>query len=213
MDWSRPHPYDPALSEAIGLVAYESAVLDDVLRQAIDELFYDDSYTWILLEGQSTEWLIDTTKTLLKYSDHGMQKFGAEGHEALMRLLDEARPLSALRNAVIHGVWSETSTLGEGAKPRYWGGPLDGAYFCLRSRVRRYDDERPFTIGDIERIATEYMTLSVRIVDLCLRLTEDPETGPRAFGNWRAARQYLAEQPTGPNSPYVGIHDRANGGC
>lgn len=64
MDWSRPHPYDPALSEAIGLVAYESAVLDDVLRQAIDELFYDDSYTWILLEGQSTEWLIDTTKTL-----------------------------------------------------------------------------------------------------------------------------------------------------
>lgn len=47
---------------------------------------------------------------------------------------------------------------------------MDDAYYCMRSRVRRFDDEQMFTAGDIERISEEYRKLSAQIVDLGRRL-------------------------------------------
>ncbi|MGP3979393.1 hypothetical protein ACTWQF_36380 [Streptomyces sp. 8N114] len=168
------------LFRAIGRVAVESAQVDEMLREMISELLpgsADD--VWILFEGQSSEWLSSTFKTMLAHVDGGRYRLWApEDHEEFQKLLSWAAQLRVLRNAVIHGTWREEFTLGWTEGDDYVGRPWkDGQedeklFWCIRSRQRKGLQEREFTISDVDRLAAEIAENRQRMADLFRKETE-----------------------------------------
>ncbi|WP_123965235.1 hypothetical protein [Streptomyces sp. TLI_185] len=158
---------DRDLYRAIGRVASESALMDELLRELICEVSGVDELFWVLLQGQSSEWLSDTCKAILEQRDPYFRVWPENHHVKVLELLDELSRYRVIRNAVIHGVWYPYDPFGgEGLSPRPWGAKDDGSpvYYCLRSRYRKLDEVREISVGDVEVLADKIADIQKRMV-------------------------------------------------
>ncbi|MGW8766849.1 hypothetical protein ACWGN5_30620 [Streptomyces sp. NPDC055815] len=167
------------LFRAIGRVAVESAQLDEMLREMIcDLLSASENDVWLLFEGQTSEWLSDTFKAMLSQVDGYYSTWSREDHIEFRRILVELGKLRVMRNAVTHGTWREQLTLGRSEGDDYlerpWGEDSTGEqkFWCIRSRQRKGQQEREFTISDVDRIADEIAENRQRMADLFRKETE-----------------------------------------
>ncbi|GGU56899.1 hypothetical protein GCM10010211_22010 [Streptomyces albospinus] len=170
---------NPDLFKAIGRVAVESAQVDEMLREMISDLLPESADdVWILFEGQGSEWLSETFKTMLAHVDGTFRSWAREDHEEFRKLLGWAAQLRVLRNAVVHGTWREEITLGWSDGDDYIGRPWKDSqpgekiFWCIRSRQRKGLQEREFSITDVERLAVEIAENRQRIADLFRKETE-----------------------------------------
>ncbi|MEU3859780.1 hypothetical protein AB0F03_20820 [Streptomyces sp. NPDC028722] len=182
---------NPDLFRAIGRVAVESAQVDEMLREMISDLLPESADdVWILFEGQSSEWLSETFKTMLAHVDGRYHLWAREDHEEFRKLLGVAAQLRVLRNAVVHGTWREEFTLGwsEGddyiGRPWKDGQPDEKIFWCIRSRQRKGLQEREFSISDVERLATEIAENRQRIADLFRKETKTHPGAGNTLKRW-----------------------------
>ena len=159
---------DENLTLAIGKVARESALMDELLREMIGDLLGEPAdIVWILFEGQTSEWLATTLKELLKYVDPHYRKWEKGVHEKLISTVGELAPLRRLRNCIVHGVWLHDSAGSEDWPERPWGDVDDGTpiYYCFRSKVRDEPEMRELSVRDVEIIAERINDVQSRIVN------------------------------------------------
>lgn len=176
---------DERLSAAIGRVAQESALFDEFLRELLDRLVGPSDHIWLLFEGQPSEWLLETTFVMLEQVDPYFRKWSAKQRRGVEDLLNGARRLRPLRNAVIHGVWSYVSIMEpEDIRSRPWGeaDSDEPVYFCTKSRFRKVFAEARFAASDVERLANEF---AATYSDLRDRFREMlPSYGAGLFSRW-----------------------------
>lgn len=178
---------DERLSAAIGRVAQESALLDEFLRELLDRLVGPSDHIWLLFEGQSSEWLLETTLVMLEqvgpYFRNG--KWSAKQRRRVEELLYGARKLRPLRNAVIHGVWSDVSIMEpEDIRSRPWGeaDSDEPVYFCTKSRSRKVLAQARFAASDVERLANEFAATYSDLRDRFREMLPSYRNG--LFGRW-----------------------------
>ncbi len=179
---------DPDLLNAIGSVAVESAILDDFLREMIGDLVVGHEL-WILLEGQSTEWLCQTSRLLLHETDPHGDYYTTDQHERFNTLINRIAELRNLRNTVVHGTWRWGPSLGtepDEIEDRPWGGPIDDTtYLCNRSRPRKIFHEQYFSVADVHRIADEIRDTCQAFVDLAREMRNSKGLGKyQHYGRW-----------------------------
>ncbi|WP_329253108.1 hypothetical protein OG223_25750 [Streptomyces sp. NBC_01478] len=130
--------------------------MDELLRELIGDMSGADEILWVLLQGQGSEWLSDTCKSVLCQRDPYFSRWPESSHVKVLELLNEFAKYRLIRNAVIHGVWYPYDPFGEeGRLPRPWGAVDDGSpvYYCMRSRHRKIDEAREISVGDVELLA------------------------------------------------------------
>ncbi|MFD3341195.1 hypothetical protein ACFWVW_18920 [Streptomyces anthocyanicus] len=130
--------------------------MDELLRELIGDISGVDEILWILLQGQSSEWLSEACKSILRQKDPYFRRWPENHHKRLLELLDELSRFRIIRNAVVHGVWYDYDPFdGEGCLPRPWGELRDHhhIYFCTRSRYRKIDEVREMSVGDVHLLA------------------------------------------------------------
>lgn len=176
---------DERLRAAVGRVAQESALLDEFLRELLDELVGPSDHIWLLFEGQSSEWLIETTLAMLEQVDPYFRKWSATQRRGVEELLNDARKLRPLRNAVIHGVWSYVSIMEpEDIRSRPWGEADSGepVYICTKSRFRKVFAQARFAASDVERLANEFAATYSGLRDRFREML--PSYGNGLFSRW-----------------------------
>lgn len=162
----------PALYAAIGRVAYESALTDELLREVLCDLDPFADGLWWLFEGQSSEWLCNSAATMLEHVDPNHSVWPKSVHDDFLAQLAELRGLRPLRNAVVHGIW--TNSCDEETLPRPWGGTWtdeDPPYFCSRSRPRTVFESRAFTATDVDVLAKKINDARSRLVEVFLSMS------------------------------------------
>lgn len=158
---------DGDLYRAIGRVASESARMDELLRELIGDVSGVDELLWVLLQGQSSEWLSETCKSILPQRDPYFRRWPKSHHAKILELLDEFSRYRVIRNAVIHGVWYPYEPFGEeDFFPRPWGATDDGSpvYYCTRSRYRKLDEVREMSVCDVAVLAEKIADVQRRVV-------------------------------------------------
>ncbi|MCZ7377305.1 hypothetical protein [Micromonospora sp. WMMC250] len=154
---------DQELAAAVGRVAMESALQEELLRDVLALLVGDSG--WILFEGQSAEWLIQACRISLNEVDHWHSRWKESDHERFNELLRQTDHLRKIRNVVVHGRW-EDSPYNDEVVPRPWGAWENSqAYYCLRSRLRRGFETRAFTVPDLTRLAESIYGNSIDLAD------------------------------------------------
>ncbi|WP_327290770.1 hypothetical protein [Streptomyces sp. NBC_01198] len=178
---------DPNLFRAIGRVAAESAQFDEVLREMISELIDGARTSWVLFEGQTSEWLSENFKAILR------ETLKTENYRPKFQsLFADMGQLRALRNAVIHGTWVTAPVGGEPTEEYYATRPWGNAdkstplYYCMRSRMRKGFEEREFTPSDVDELADRIAATRQDIVDLYRELLESLDWGT-ALARWPSA--------------------------
>lgn len=162
---------DANLSAAIGRVAMQSALLDELLREILAWLYEKDFAVAIFLEGQKTDWLIQYSRAALNHVDHYYRTWPKDLHDEFNALLSRANELRVLRNIVVHGVWMHES-VDDNPSPRPWGDIEDGTpvYSCYSSKYRRLFDERLFSVRDVENIAVKIADCCASLAGLCRKM-------------------------------------------
>ena len=146
--------HGPGVYEAVGRVAVESALQDDLLREILTDLVGQD--LWYFFEGQTTEALLVSCRTVLDHTDPPHERFSDAQREAFLKAVTSLSDLRDLRNSVVHGLWSKWCVDPETALDRPWRDGDDGELlYVSRSRYRRFNTERKITIGDVHRLADE----------------------------------------------------------
>lgn len=164
------------LTSAVGRVAIESSLTDDLLREILSKLYSGD-YAWIFAEGQGTDWLIKHIKAVLPETNFNHRFWPASLENAFVNAIGELNPLRELRNNVIHGVWAYQPVDENDVQDRPWGNwdnSLDSEVFILvKSRQRTIFTERMFSVSDVVRLADEYSANRKRIVEAYRQLHRD----------------------------------------
>jgi len=161
-------PYTDELLLALGRVAAASAELDEALRRVLSDLVETDGQTDVIWVGQTTDWLINSCKTMLTQRDPFLRRWTGEEQERFLSCAKRAGDLRLLRNWVIHGTFMthRLSDLDE-VQPRPWGAwDKEPSLFCLRHRSHRGMSERRFTVSDVHRIADELLVVSREWLDV-----------------------------------------------
>lgn len=142
---------ESAVYTAVGRVASASAVLEDHLRYVAVELTGDPDRSWVLFTGRDTRKLIEDCRALLsQLVSRWPDNFTAQ----LETLLLQAETQLERRNAIIHGIVTETD--------------VPGMYSFQRSRwfkVRKskaLEQMAEFTDADAEAPFTTRLELSVQ---------------------------------------------------
>lgn len=171
---SRDDSLPDSLLNAIGRVATASARLEGALRYVVGKLSGDDDAGWLLLEGQSTDWLISNGTAMLNLytmdEDGAIWPLGTYG-PTMRRLFKDAESLKNERNCVIHGQWSRDCLFGsdadpEACEPHSPGSAHDGElYHVVRSRYRRGLKEEAWSVNDIETLAYKIDALARQLRD------------------------------------------------
>src|SRR5690349_14917489 len=118
-------PDDAPFSErhfaAIGRVAVAAVALDGALHSVLHDIIPGEA-PWIVLQGQTTETLIDRLREMLKYGGE-LPLFAHENKldddprvTAFLAALDTAKDRVGWRNNVIHGEWRDTRFMDADAK-------------------------------------------------------------------------------------------------
>jgi hypothetical protein len=158
------------LLRAIGRVAMASAHTDRALTELLNRLAGPNDTSWILFEGQSSDWLINSIVEVVKF-DSSIATQAARS--AIQDIVRDLRLLYQLRNTIIHGVWDTYPQFSEledvdpdwRPRPRPWGGWDDDGrvYYCHRTRLRKVPPDQTLTVSDINRTADEFEAVAVRI--------------------------------------------------
>jgi hypothetical protein len=178
---------DSALYSAIGRVASSSANLDDTLRNVLYNLVGPGDEVWVLFEGQSTDWLVSSIRTVLKVA--GPSHFWSEGRrERLAELLTQADGLRRRRNVVIHGVWGRACFYRRDEKEfrqciaRPFNAPDNSeTFYFMRSNQRKPLEEAHLSISDINALAVDYDQFNMQIFEIWQesRASRDSSRGPK----------------------------------
>jgi hypothetical protein len=149
------------LYEAIGRVAVESALFDELLDSIIGEIV-DDRFAFFW-EGQATEALGDLCKKAVYSADPFAKRWGQEHHDRINQLLTEANYLRQIRNIVVHGIWSVHNSEEGETRHRPWGNAKseETVLFARLSKLRGRVVEYAMTVSDILELADKYDTLSL----------------------------------------------------
>lgn len=179
--------YDQEAYLALGRVVAESAMMDEILRAVLADLVGSDQ-SWLLWEGQNTDWLIQSCRLVMHECEAWGIVFSDEERAEFDELLVKMTQLRGLRNTVVHGVWLSSGT-GDQARPRPWGTVKEDAgrvHYVLRSRLRRDFAEQLWTAKDVDRLADEIAAVCASTVRL-FRLVVDGRRSwleERLFGRW-----------------------------
>lgn len=139
------------LALAIGRVAMNSAELDDSLRRVLSDLAGENDTTWIIFEGQGTEWLINNIKVILNFKSHPDHLC-----DGLREVLGTIKTRRNDRNWVVHGTWltRPVSDHPDDFRARPWGALDDEpVWFCLRSQYGTFGTAAMWTVSDINLLA------------------------------------------------------------
>lgn len=158
------------LLRAIGHVALEATAVDEALREVLSNVLGLNSM--LIFEGQSTEWLISTTKIVAsefaprhKYHETDLQKFE--------QILSEIETLRRLRNRVVHGYWASSVDDAESTLPRPWGNNgSERTYVCMQSRLRRWDWGQYFTVSDVNLLAKKLHDSMIELIKAFIRMAD-----------------------------------------
>jgi hypothetical protein len=166
------------LFAAIGRVASASAELETTFRHILSDLANLDDIAWILFEGQSTDSLISSCRTVLWFAgdDTG---WDSDHRIRLTKLLDECTQLRRGRNVVIHGIWSDRCGYEDyyeedrECELRPPGSSKDDRiYFFRRSAPRMPIGDTHLAVNDIEALADKFKEMDLRIKALRREVVE-----------------------------------------
>lgn len=156
---------DDPLLRAIGRVVVDSAELDELLRYIANDLLGYSDESWVIFEGQPTEWLIQTCEALV--TEHLGQPYTREhprtDYSAISDCLKDLRNLKQVRNAVVHGTWEDEFTGIVAPRSPPWPHEPGETFCCSQSRRHRSAHEWVLTTGDVERTAQELRSLTDRL--------------------------------------------------
>ncbi|MCM2392513.1 hypothetical protein [Streptomyces albipurpureus] len=162
--------------------------MDELLRELITDISGANEVIWILLQGQSSEWLSETCKSILHERDPYCRRWPESHHANVLELLNKLSRHRVIRNAVIHGVWYPYDPFTEDdLLPRPWGARDDGSpvYYCTRSRYRKIDEARELSVGDVAVLADEIADVQSRLIFefKAMKKHSNPNAG-EAFKRW-----------------------------
>lgn len=161
-----------ALAQAVGAVALRSAVLDEDLRGILRDLIWRDE-AMLLFEGQSTDWLTWAFTMVVDKINYNNRAWSTERRAQFNEMIRQIKKIQDLRNWIIHGTWS-TGSWEEQPRPRPWGERDDTVrYYCRRSRQRRWEGERTFTVSDVQYLADEIRNIRSAIAKLYFPIMMD----------------------------------------
>ncbi|MGW4371248.1 hypothetical protein ACWEKT_36960 [Nocardia takedensis] len=158
---------DPDFAEiypALGRLVINSSYLESRVRFLLGFLGSSDA-VWIVFEGQSVDWMIETGKAIIRESN-GLYEFRLQDLDRMTAALGQAKQLNQSRNLFIHGDWSATND-DDYVVPRPAGSPpADRIYFVSRSRHRKITDTCEVAVADIDLLADRMHDLSIEINDI-----------------------------------------------
>jgi hypothetical protein len=151
--------YPDALYMAIGKVAAESALLDQVLNELLDQLIGSE-HTWIITTGQNSDWLIQSCRLVFEEINPFFKRFSEKDQKIFFELLSRASELRIFRNQVVHGDWSHSGSSPFGLRGRSWGDFQDDFFlYVSRDRIRKGPDEKDVKLLDIQELASDLAQL------------------------------------------------------
>lgn len=141
-----------ALHMALGRLVTASAQMELHLRNVVVWLAGDHDAGWIVFEGQSVDWLVNTGKALLK-EHREMARWPGERFVSIERALLDVAAINALRNRMVHGAWSRSCLDADDCVPRPRNStPDDRVFHVYRSRSRKGTEEHQVAISDVEEL-------------------------------------------------------------
>ena len=154
-----------------------SAEADQTLTQILESVAFVGDYAWILLQGQSTEWLIQSIISVFKISGRPYRST-AEDVERVQQMTGKLKSLQNYRNVVIHGRWSASPLYSEPGgedpewhpRPRPWGTIDDEPiFYCHRTRLRKVPPDQELTITDVEHLASQIEQVDSELVEVLIK--------------------------------------------
>ncbi len=110
-NFSMPKVY---IQQQVGAIAIKHSQLDHVLRLAIKRMLgilIDDPLYTFLTKRQLTTKLRELAEGLIKANTNG--KLTDDDRKEVLRLLKQAKPLSDMRNNLVHCTWARKKGQGE----------------------------------------------------------------------------------------------------
>ena len=161
---------DLTLYAAIGRVASQSANLDDTLRNLLHDLVGISDEVWVLFEGQSTDWLVNSCRAVFKVTGPSYH-WSADLRDRVAQLLARIDSLRRQRNIVIHGVWSRQCFYRHDEEKHCISRPNDlkddsETYYFMRSNQRKIFEEAHLSVADIESLAQDILQANLGIWEL-----------------------------------------------
>jgi hypothetical protein len=145
-----------ALEQAIGRVVLCSARQDSLLSELLCE--FTDDLLFTLFEGNDTTWLINGLRAVIRELAPTSDRWPRAQQEELLATLSKMDKLKIYRNEVVHGVWADWAVSDpEDLLSRVWpDDPTDEPiFYSCKPRRHNYFIERPYTLGDLARLARE----------------------------------------------------------
>lgn len=160
------------LATAIGEVAIASASSDDRLRIVLHEIAGPPPHpTWILFQGQSTSWLLNSSRDLLEEADPHSRVWPEALRQELKSAWEGVQAHVQHRHAVIHGTWHPRDVLwdDDDVQPRPWGADVDDGidepvWACHRSRYSKFGPYQLWTASDVDLLADFISNASIGVM-------------------------------------------------
>lgn len=172
--------YPDALYLAIGRVAAESALLDEVLTELLDKLIGSE-HTWIITTGQNTEWLIQSCRLIFEEINPFFKKYSENDQKIFFDFLAQAGQLRTFRNQIVHGNWEHSGASPFGLRGRAWQDfELESVLYVSRARIRKGYDETCLQLGAVQQLAVDLVNLRDDLVRHFLKMQNlDAKSMPR----------------------------------
>ncbi|MGW0634124.1 hypothetical protein [Nocardia salmonicida] len=170
----------------LGRLVVNSSFMEVHLRNFVHWLVSSDD-AWVLLAGQSVDWLIQSGKTMLSELE-GTPEFDLQNIERFRDALRKAKTLSEHRNHLVHGDWR--LEWDDEYEPRPKNSPADDrVFYVARSRLRRDATVRQVAVVDIELLADQMRELGTEIAAATeeggrLRYSVENLHRPETPGSW-----------------------------
>lgn len=151
--------YPDVLYLAIGRVAAESALLDEVLTELLDELIGSE-HTWMITTGQNTEWLIQSCRLVFEELNPFFKEYAEEDQKIFFDLLSRAGQLRTFRNQIVHGYWDHSGASPFGLRSRAWKDfELESVLYVSRARIRKGYEEKTLKLAEVQQLAVDLANL------------------------------------------------------
>jgi HAMP domain-containing protein len=151
--------YPDMLYLAIGKVAAESALLDEMLNELLDELIGNE-HTWLLTTGQNTDWLIQSCRLVFEALNPDPNENAEKDKKILFDLFSRVGELRSFRNQVVHGDWDHSGPSLFGIRPRPWRDfEQESVLYVTRARIRKGHEEKVLKLAEVQQLAVDLAKL------------------------------------------------------